>query len=119
MPNSLRLHGLQLARLLCPWDPPGKNPGVGSHSLLQGNLPNSGIEPGSPAPQADSLPSEPQEETLTIKWPFFFFNPGTIAMDFPGGMVVKTTPASAGEARLMGSIPGWGRSPRVGKGNPL
>ena len=24
------------ARLLCPWDFPGKNTGVGSHSLLQG-----------------------------------------------------------------------------------
>ena len=23
------------SRLLCPWDSPGKNPGVGSHSLLQ------------------------------------------------------------------------------------
>ena len=40
-------------------------------------------------------------------------------MDFPGGMVVKTKPTNAGEARLTGSIPGWGRSPSVGKGNPL
>ena len=29
-------------------------------SLLQGNLPNPGIEPRSPTPQADSLPAEPQ-----------------------------------------------------------
>ena len=29
-------HGLQLSRLLCPWDFPGKNTGVGSHFLLQG-----------------------------------------------------------------------------------
>ena len=43
-----------------PWDSPGKNTGVGCHSLLQGGLPNPGIEPGSPALQADSLPSEPQ-----------------------------------------------------------
>ena len=42
-------------RLLCPWDSPGKNTGVGSHSLLQGNLPDLGIEPGSPASQVDSL----------------------------------------------------------------
>ena len=35
MSNSLRLHGLQLTRLLCPWDPPGKNTGVGCHVLLQ------------------------------------------------------------------------------------
>ena len=27
---------LQPTRLLCPWDSPGKNPGVGSHALLQG-----------------------------------------------------------------------------------
>ena len=27
---------IKSARLLCPWDSPGKNPGVGGHSLLQG-----------------------------------------------------------------------------------
>ena len=43
-----------------PWDSPRKNTGVGCNSLLQGGLPNPGIEPGSPALQADSLPSEPQ-----------------------------------------------------------
>ena len=32
----------------------------GSLSLLQGSLPNPGIEPRSPALWADSLPSEPQ-----------------------------------------------------------
>ena len=30
------LCGLQPARLLCPWDSPGKNSGVGCHFLLQG-----------------------------------------------------------------------------------
>ena len=49
--------GLQSARLLCPWDSPGKNTGVGSPS--PGDLPHPGIEPRSPALQADSLPSEP------------------------------------------------------------
>ena len=38
----------------------GQNTGVGSLSLLQGNLPNPGIEPRAPALQADSLPAEPQ-----------------------------------------------------------
>ena len=38
---------------------PGKNTGVGCHALLQGNLPNPGIEPRSSALQVDSLPSEP------------------------------------------------------------
>ena len=32
--NSLQPHGLQPARLLCPWNSPGKNTGVVSHSLL-------------------------------------------------------------------------------------
>ena len=44
---------------LCPWDSPGKNTGVSSPSLLQGNLPDPGIELGSPASQADFSPSEP------------------------------------------------------------
>ena len=32
----LQPHGLQPTRLLCPWDFPGKNTGVGSHFPLQG-----------------------------------------------------------------------------------
>ena len=34
--HSLWPHGLHSARVLCPWDFPGKNTGVGSHILLQG-----------------------------------------------------------------------------------
>ena len=34
--DSWRPHGLQPTRLLCPWDSPGKNTGVGCHVLLQG-----------------------------------------------------------------------------------
>ena len=41
----------------CPWNSPGQNTGVGSLSLLQGIFP--GIEPRSPAFQADSFPAEP------------------------------------------------------------
>ena len=41
------------------WDSLGKNTSEGSHSLLQGSLPNPGIKPRSPALQTDSLPSEP------------------------------------------------------------
>ena len=29
-------HGLEPTRLLCPWNSPGKNTGVGCHSFLQG-----------------------------------------------------------------------------------
>ena len=41
-----------------------KNTGVGSHSFLQGNVPDPGIEPGSSALQANSLPSEPQAKLM-------------------------------------------------------
>ena len=34
----LRPHGLSPIQLLCPWDFPGKNTGVGCHFLLQGIL---------------------------------------------------------------------------------
>ena len=34
--GSLRPHGLWSTRLLCPWDFPGKNTGVGCNALLQG-----------------------------------------------------------------------------------
>ena len=34
-------------------------------------------------------------------------------------LVVKNPPANAGDRRDVGSIPGLGRSPRVGHGNPL
>ena len=45
---------------------PGKNSGGGCHALLQGNLPNPGIEPRSPASQADSSPSEPPGKILHL-----------------------------------------------------
>ena len=37
-------------------------------------------------------------------------------MGFPGGSVVKNLPPNAGD---VGSIPGPGRSPEEGNGNPL
>ena len=47
-----------------PSEPPGnsKNTGVGSLSLLQGNLPDPGIEPGSPPLQVNSLPAKLSEK---------------------------------------------------------
>ena len=40
---------------LYPWDYPGKNTGVGSHSLLQGIFLTQRSKPGSPTLQAESL----------------------------------------------------------------
>ena len=50
--NSLLPHGSMVAtpqqpnRLLCQWNSPGKNTGVGCHSLLQGFFPTKGSTPG-------------------------------------------------------------------------
>jgi len=49
--------GLWPARLLCPWDIPGENTGVGCPS--PGDLPNPGVEPTSPAMAEGFLTSEP------------------------------------------------------------
>jgi len=43
--DSLWPHELQPSRLLCPWDYPGKNTGVGCHFLLPGIFPTQGLNP--------------------------------------------------------------------------
>ena len=43
---SLRPHGLQPTRLLCPWDFPGQDTGVGCYFLLQGIFPTQGSNLG-------------------------------------------------------------------------
>ena len=60
MTNSLR----QLYGLYSPGNSPGQSTGSGRLSLLQGILPNPGIEPRSPILQVDSLPAESQGKPL-------------------------------------------------------
>ena len=55
MPNSLQPRGLYPTRLLCPWDFPGKNTGVGCHFLLWGLFLTQGSNPHSLHWQVDSL----------------------------------------------------------------
>ena len=45
MSDSLQSCGLYPTRLLCPWDSPGKNTGVGCHVLLQRIFPTQGLNP--------------------------------------------------------------------------
>ena len=61
MSNSLRPCGLWPVRLLCLWDFPGKNIGVGCHFLLQGIFLTQGLKLHLLHWQADSLPSEPPD----------------------------------------------------------
>ena len=50
----------------------------------------------------------------TVDFKSVRINKGLVS--FPGGSVMKNSPASAGDT---GSVPGWGRFPRKGNSNPL
>ena len=56
MSNSLKTHGLELTRLLCPWAFPGKNTEVGCHFLPQGMFPIERLNLCLMHWQVDSLP---------------------------------------------------------------
>ena len=65
--NSLQPCGLWPARLLSPWDFPGKNAGVGCHFLLQKVLlPNPGFKPMSPALAAVFFTIEPPGKPIYL-----------------------------------------------------
>ena len=64
MPDSLWPHGLQPIRLLCPWDFPGKDTGVGCHFLFQGVFPTQGIEPLSPVLADGFFTTEPKGSSV-------------------------------------------------------
>ena len=57
---------------------------------------------------------------ILTNWTVFSFKKIYInildGIGFPGGSIVKSPPANVGE---MSSVPGLGRSPKGGKGNPL
>ena len=50
---------------LCPWNSAGENTGMGKPFSSPGDLINPGVEPGSPALQAASLPSESLGRPMT------------------------------------------------------
>ena len=52
---TLQPHGLQSARLLCPWESPGKNAGVSCHFLPQGVLSKGSTRRGGPGQQGRVL----------------------------------------------------------------
>ena len=60
----LQPNGLGPARLLCPWDSPGKNTGAGCHALLQGIFLIQALNPRLLHWQADSLSLSPQGSSL-------------------------------------------------------
>ena len=62
MSDSLRPHGLQSARLLCPWGFSRQEYWSGLPCPPPRDLPNTEIKPRSPTLHADSLQSEPPEK---------------------------------------------------------
>ena len=56
----MRPHTLESSRLLCPWDSPGKNTGMGRHSLLQRIFLIQGLNPSLLHWQAGSSPLSQQ-----------------------------------------------------------
>ena len=65
--NSLQLHGLQPAMVLCPLGFSRQELWSGLPCPPPGNLHNPGIKPRCPALQVDSLPSEPQGKWFSGK----------------------------------------------------
>ena len=80
------------SRLLCPWDPPGKNTCVGSHFLLQGIFLTQGSNPRLLHRQADSLPLS-HLESPTHGRPFFILPalPTASISAAPGGLSLPPT----------------------------
>ena len=67
--NSLRPHGLWPASVVCSWDFPGKNTGVGC--LLHGIFPTQGLNQHLLCWQMDSLPLSHQ---VSYTWPISSFS---------------------------------------------
>ena len=98
-----------------------------------GDLPNPGMEPRSPALQADSLPAKPQGKpkntgvgslpllqgiflTRESNWGLLHCRQVLYQLSYLGSPVVKNPPTNV---RNEGSIPGLRRSPGEGHGNLL
>ena len=128
MSDPVGPYRLQSARLLGPWDFPGKNTGVGCHFLLYGISPTQGSNPhllGLLHWQVGSLPLAPpgkprakdvlSPDEVGNLWKniqvYSYFTQG-----FSGGSDGKESACNAGD---LGLIPGLGICPGGGHGNPL
>ena len=121
MSSCLQPCGLKFARLLYVWDSPGMNTGVDCPALLQGILPVQGSNLNLQCLlhwQADSLPLAPPGKPCKIAYFFSIYQyPQPFnGSGFPGGSEVKVSASNAGD---LGLIPGSGRYPGEGNGNPL
>ena len=72
--DSLQSYGLQPTRLLCPWDSPGKNSGVGCRALLQGM---EGSNPGLPYCRRVLYQLSHQGSPRILEWVSYPFSRGS------------------------------------------
>ena len=92
MSNSLRPHGMQPARLLCPWGFSRQEYWSG-HVLLQGIFPTQGLNPGLPHCRWILYHLSHQERPRILKWVAYPFSRGSsglgIKLRFPALQVQK------------------------------
>ena len=120
MSDSVRPRRWQLTRLLCPWDSPGKNTGVGCHFLLQCMKVKSQSEVVQSCPTLyDPMDCSPPGSSVHGIFQARVLEWGAIAFSNQAALMIKNLSANAVDARDMGSILGLGRSPGGGNGNPL
>ena len=127
MSNSVQPHRRQPARLRRPWDSPGKNSGVGCHFLLQCMKVKSQSEvvqscltlsnPMDYSPPGSSMSGIFQVRVL--EWGAIAFSDIVLYFTVMGLLWWLRGKESACNAGDAGSIPGSGRSPGGGNGNPL
>ena len=77
MSESLQPHGLQPARLLCPWGLSRQNTGVGCHALLQGIFPTQGSNPDLPHCREILYHLSHQGRPRTLEWVAYPFSRGS------------------------------------------
>ena len=117
MSNSLQRHGLQPARLLCPWDSPGKSTEMGGHFLLHGIFLTQGSNPHLSRllhQQAGSIPLVPPGKPPGIPQTKFI----STFRDFPGGPVVQHCTPKVGGTGWENKIPHHRKWPKGNKTKP-
>ena len=121
----MRPHRRQPTRPRCPWDSPGKNTGVGCHFLLQCIKVKSESEVSESCPTLSdpmdcSLPGSSVHgifQARVLEWGAIV-GP-TLNMGQNGPHLLSKGNEDEYEYIYLGSIPGLGRSPGEGNGNPL
>ena len=102
-------------RLLYPWNSPGKNTGVGCHSLLQGNKTCKAYTKAKKTVVVRLWSIQVREVTLPIFTDLKSKGKNLCASKV--ALVLKNLPANTGDIRDTSLIPGSGRSPGGGHGN--